>query len=61
MLIQVELTEHDLTGLILKELQNRLGNIDINPAHVQIQVKSKQNFKAEWEKAAFKAIYVYNS
>ena len=61
MLLRVELTEQDLKRLIIRELQDRLGDIKIDNTQIQIQVKSVQNFKAEWEKAAFRAIYVYNS
>ncbi len=57
MKIRIELTEDDLKKLIIKELENSLGNIALSEDKVKIYVKSKQNFKPEWESADFKAIY----
>ena len=61
MLLRIEFTDQDLKRLILRELQNKLKDIKVDNTLLQIQVKSVQNFKAEWERAAFRAIYVYNS
>ncbi len=56
MKIRIELTEQDLKALILDHIRERM-NADFNPDHVKIEVKSKQNYKSEWETANFRAIY----
>jgi len=55
MTIVIELSEHDLRKLILEELRNRLGNVPLVETDVVIEVKSKQNYKSEWEPAQFRA------
>ncbi len=55
--INIELTEEDLRNLITIYLQNKLGDTPIDINKVKIQVKSKQNFRSEWEESAFKATY----
>jgi hypothetical protein len=57
MKINIELNEDDLRSLILNHLQSRLGDINIDFSKIKIEVKSKQNYKSEWEVAAFRAIY----
>jgi len=58
MKIEIELTREDVKKLVLAELRNRLGNTELNIEAVEIFVKSKQNYKAEWEIAEFKATYI---
>lgn len=60
MKLEIILTEEDLKQLIITELKNKLGEIPFNRLNVSIKVKSKQNYKAEWEEALFKAEYVAN-
>lgn len=57
--ISIELSETDVKNLICQEIA-RKTNIDVEEVrgHVLIQVKSKQNFKSEWEEAAIKAHYI---
>lgn len=56
MQITIEITEQDLKNLIKDHIENTIrGDVNIND--VKILVKSKQNFKSEWEVASFKAIY----
>lgn len=57
MKIQIEYTEEELTELIIKDLNSKL-NLDLNKSCLIIEVKSKQNYKSEWEKAAFRARYL---
>jgi hypothetical protein len=57
MKIDIELNTIDLKKLIREELERRLGDIQIGENEVEIYVKSKQNYKAEWEAAHFKAVY----
>lgn len=54
--IEVELTEVKLKELIAIYISNETGQ-DIDPKDVDILVKSKQNYRSEWESASFKAIY----
>lgn len=54
--IKIELDERNLRELIVEFLKLKF-NHDIKVEKVQILVKSKENYKAEWERAAFKAIY----
>ena len=48
--------KEELKNLIVRHLANKTG-ISIDPKYLSIQVKSKQNYKSEWEDADFKAIY----
>lgn len=57
MKISFEVTEKDLRMLVISFFADKLGNIPINEDAVQILVKSKQNYRSEWEVAAFKATY----
>lgn len=56
MQITVEISEMDVRKIIADFLANKFGR-EINQDHVFIQVKSKQNYKSEWENANFKAVY----
>lgn len=59
MKLQIELTEQELKGLIYDYLERALGDLTMDRAKLVIQVKSKQNYKSEWETAAFKAVYTH--
>jgi len=59
MKIRIEIDENALTKLIMDYLCDRL-DMDIEKNKVVIQVKSKQNYKAEWEKADFRCVYEAN-
>jgi ribosome maturation protein Sdo1 len=56
MKIKIEYTEEDLKQLIINDLESKI-EIPFNKDFLHIQVKSSQNFKAEWETANFKAVY----
>ena len=51
MTISIELTEEDLKKLIYKEIASRLNTDNLDIPRVSIKVKSKQNYKSEWESA----------
>jgi hypothetical protein len=54
--IHLELSEIDLKKLIKEYFESRINSsIDYNL--ISIQVKSKQNYKSEWEEANFRATY----
>lgn len=55
MRIHVELSEKELRELVYIELYKQLGSIPITKDDIKIEVKSKQNYKSEWEVAAFRA------
>jgi len=54
--LHVELNENKLKELVFDYLQKALGDVDLKEEDVQIQVKSTQNYKSEWETAAFRAV-----
>lgn len=53
--IQIEIDETSLRELVLKYLEQKLGGIELDQDDVKIEVRSKQNYRAEWESAAFRA------
>jgi len=59
MRIRIELTEEDLRRLVADEIRARTGG-PFDEKRVTIEVKSKQNYRSEWESAAFRAIYERN-
>ncbi len=59
MKIDVEYTQEDIKKLILADLRDKFDG-EINEHLLTIQVKSKQNYKSEWETADFKATYQKN-
>jgi hypothetical protein len=55
MRVSIELSESDVRHLVMQEMRRRLGEVDLEPKDVHIEVKSKQNYRSEWEPAAFRA------
>ena len=55
--VDINIDEDTLKFLISTYLERILGDITIEPNNLNIMVKSKQNYKSEWEKASFKALY----
>ena len=53
--INIEITEAKLKELVLCWLRETVVDCNINPEDVIIEVKSKQNYRSEWEVAAFRA------
>ncbi len=51
--VQIELDEAKLTELVLDYL-SRILQLDLVKSDIIIEVKSKQNYKSEWESAAFR-------
>ena len=56
MTVRIELSEVELRVLVKEHLANKLGDIPLEDRDISIQVKSKQNYKSEWETAAFRAV-----
>lgn len=54
--IHISIDEKALKKLIIDHIQELAGDrIYVKPEDVRIEVKSKQNYKSEWETAAFRA------
>lgn len=53
--IKIEYSATDLKNLVLKDLQEKFPNQKIELHRVNIETKSKQNYKSEWETADFRA------
>jgi hypothetical protein len=53
-LVNLEISEPDLKK-ILSQYLTRLNGVEIAPNCISIEVKSKQNYKSEWESADFRA------
>lgn len=56
MKIRIELSEHDLKLLVQRHIEDQTGK-PLKTNDLKIEVKSKQNFKSEWEEATFRAVY----
>ncbi len=54
--LRIELTEADLRKLVFRHVCEKLGSVGLIETDVKIEVKSKQNWKSEWEEAAFRAV-----
>jgi len=55
MKISISIDELELRKLVHSHLQEKLGDVALSPNDIEIEVKSKQNYKSEWEVAAFRA------
>jgi hypothetical protein len=56
MKLTVTITREELKKIVVDKIKERF-NGDIDPIHVQIETKSTQNYKSEWETADFRATY----
>ena len=56
MKVDIEITEKDLRKLVATHIRDKI-DINVKDDDIVIQVKSKQNYKSEWEHADFKAVY----
>lgn len=57
MKIKFEYDEEELKKLIIRDIEERLGTIPINEKKITIEVKTKMNFRSEWESGQFKLVY----
>ena len=55
--VKIEITKDVLRRLIIEHISSVMNGAFI-PDRVQIEVKSKQNYKSEWEEADFRAVYM---
>ncbi len=56
MKIRVEISETDLKKIVVQYISDKTGQM-IDVKDVIVETKSKQNYKSEWETAAFRAVY----
>lgn len=56
--IKIEINDTDLKRLVIEEVRRQTGDITLSENDISIEVKSKQNYKAEWESAAFRAVCI---
>ena len=54
--LKVELNETDVKYIVKKYLEENLNRY-IEDTQIKMEVKSKQNYKSEWETAAFRVTY----
>lgn len=59
MKIKIEITEAEVKELIVKYIQSKFDE-EIDENRIDVLVKSKQNYKSEWENAAIKVEYERN-
>lgn len=57
MKIKVSLDEKEVRDLIYRKIRETLGDAEIDIDRVSLMVKSKQNYKSEWEHAEIKVEY----
>lgn len=57
MTIKIDISEQDIKNILAKYISEQIGN-PVDATKICIEVKSKQNFKSEWERADFKAQYI---
>lgn len=57
MKIHLEIDEATIKKLLMQYIADTLGSVAFNPLAVKIETKSKQNYRSEWETAAFRATY----
>ena len=58
MKVRIEINESTLRGIVQDYLckQFESGSFIVKQADIRIEVKSKQNYKSEWESAGFRAV-----
>lgn len=54
MQIQVQVGNTELRQMLVQRIQE-LMQVNVDPASIKIEVKSKQNYRAEWEDAEVRA------
>lgn len=57
MKVNIEIDEKELRRLVVCAIQEMVSFEDVKESDVQILVKTKSNYKAEWEPGEFRATY----
>lgn len=55
--VHVEIGTEELKELIIRHLESKFVDRDLDKKNLVIEIKSTQNYKSEWESAAFRATY----
>lgn len=55
MRVQIEIDAAEIARILHRHLTD-ICNLKVTPTDIVIQVKSSQNWKAEWESAHFRAV-----
>lgn len=59
MRVEITIDESTLKRLVRDHINNQLGEMTVRDDEVKIEVKSKQNYKSEWETADYRAkVYI---
>ena len=58
--INIEYNREDIIQLILKDLFDKMPGVEFLSKDIEIMVKTKQNWKAEWENGFFQAMVNHN-
>lgn len=53
--VKVEIDEQALRRLVVRHLSEHTG-LELADKDVRIEVKSRQNYRSEWEQASFRAV-----
>jgi len=53
--INISINEETLRELVVKYIAEKMGSVTVKKDDVHIETKSKQNFRSEWETAAYRA------
>lgn len=54
--ISVTIDGDKLRELVNDHIRSVMGDVTFNSSDIRIEVKSKQNYKSEWENAEFRAV-----
>ena len=54
--VRVEISDKDVRELVRQFVSDKTGQ-PVRLEDVKIEVKSKQNYRSEWESASFRAVY----
>ena len=52
---KIEISEQDVRKALLRYI-NETSPVEVKLYEIKIEVRSSQNFKSEWEKAAFRGV-----
>jgi hypothetical protein len=57
MKVKIEIDENELKKMLIEKFESMFNDTNFDASKLVIEVKSTQNYKSEWEPAAFRARY----